>query len=618
MSPVRAAGPGVIVAAHDGVPENTPLASEHAIPITLETVAGNYVIESLGSGRYALYAHLQPGSIRVRVGQRVSAGAALGLLGNSGNSGAPHLHFHLMDDGATPLGGEGLPFVFRAYVEEGHLGALDDLFRPAPWKPVAVSARRNELPTENLVVRFPVLRPPQAVISHVTVIDVERGRRLRDQTVVISGNRIEAVGATARVLIPAGARVLDGRGRYLIPGLWDMHAHYWNDSLTALTATPLLLANGVTGIRDMAGSLQRLIAWRDSVRAGRLVGPRAVVAGPVIDGPPPATEGDVLARTPLEGRRAVDSLADAGVDFIKEYEMLRRDVFLAIVEEADRRHLPVAGHVPLAVDAAEASDAGLASFEHLRNLEFACSAKADSLREARVAMLDAGLSQPGRPLRGRILSSQRGAALDTEDPERCAGLLARLARNHTWQVPTLFLDEVPLTLADTARMRRIRASEVYVSKEVATWWNDQAAGFAKATNQAREGASRYARWQRAFIPRLRAASVGLLAGTDFPNLMTAAGVSLHEELRALRDAGLSNLEALQTATINPARFLHATDSLGSVAVGKIADLVLLDADPLDDIRNTTRIRAVVVNGLLFRRGDLDSLLVQVRRLVDAP
>jgi murein DD-endopeptidase len=154
---VHAAAPGVIVAAHDGEPDNTPLASERTVPITLETVAGNYIIEDLGSGRFALYAHLRPGSLKARVGMRINAGEVLGSLGNSGNSGAPHLHFHLMDNGASPLGGEGLPFVFQEYITEGTVRDLDDLFRPTAWMPELVSARHRELPTENMVVRFPVL-----------------------------------------------------------------------------------------------------------------------------------------------------------------------------------------------------------------------------------------------------------------------------------------------------------------------------------------------------------------------------------------------------------------------------------------------------------------------------
>jgi imidazolonepropionase-like amidohydrolase len=450
-------------------------------------------------------------------------------------------------------------------------------------------------------------------IRHVTIIDVAQGRPLPDHTVVVSGRRIAQVGPSNRVRVPAGARVIDGRGRYLIPGLWDMHTHVWNDSATFATAPSLLVAHGVTGVRDMAGRLPDVLAWRTATREGRLLGPRAVVSGPLIDGRPPATEGDITVATPDEGRRAVDSLAAAGVDFIKAYEMLRRDTYVAIVDQARRRGVPVAGHLPLAVDAFEASGLGVASFEHLRNLELACSARADSLRAARTAMLDSSLDKPGRALRGQILSAQRTVALDTGDRARCDSLLRTLARNGTWQVPTLFLDLVPLALADSGAMRRVRAAEPYVSKAMADWWREQQDRFLAAPMSAREPAQRHARWLRDFVPRLRDAGVGLLAGTDMPNLLTAPGFSLHEELRALRDAGLTNLEALQAATIAPARFLGATDSLGTVAEEKVADLVLLDADPLEDIANTTRIHAVIVAGRLLDRKALDGLLAEVRR-----
>ena len=452
---------------------------------------------------------------------------------------------------------------------------------------------------------------------NVTVIDVAGGRRLPGRVVLVEGRRIVAVGdaATAR-RARAGTRWIDGRGRFLVPGFWDMHAHVCNDSITSLTARPLLLAHGVTGVRDMAGALASVLAWRDAARRGTRVSPRAFVAGPVIDGAPPATTGDITIRTPEEARRAVDSLAHAGVDFIKMYEMLRPDAFRALVDEAKRHGLKVAGHLPLAVDAQEASAAGVASFEHLRNLELACARSADSLREARTAWLDTSLTADGRALRGRILNAQRPVALEHEDPARRHALLEALAKNHTWQVPTLFLDEAPLVLADTVALRRVRvAAAPYVSAEVRQWWDDTARGYAAAPPESRERAARVARWQRAFVRDLRDAGVGILAGSDMPNLLTAPGFSLHEELRALRDAGLTNLEALRSATLDPARFFGATDSLGTVEVGKRADLVLLDADPLEDMRNTARIRSVVADGRLLRREDLDALLAEVRRIV---
>jgi imidazolonepropionase-like amidohydrolase len=455
--------------------------------------------------------------------------------------------------------------------------------------------------------------PGTFAIRQVTVIDVENGQRLGDRTVVVAEGRIRAVGPSGRVRLPAGARVVEGRGRYLIPGLWDMHTHVCNDSDTYRTAPSLLIAHGVTGVRDMAGPLRDVLLWREETRAGRLLGPRAVVSGPLIDGAPPATDGDITVRSVEEGRRAVDSLANAGVDFIKAYEMLRPDTYAAIVDQAHRRHLPVAGHLPLAVDAFEASALGVVSFEHLRNLELACSRHADSLRAARIATLDSSLALPGRSVRSQVLNAQRPIAMDSEDPARRDSLFRALAKNGTWQVPTLFLDEVALTLADSVAMQRVLAAEPYVSKEVADWWRQQRAGFLAAPAESRERAQRHARWLRDYVPRLRDAGVGILAGTDMPNLLTAAGFSLHEELRTLRDAGLSNLEALRSATIAPARFLGALDSLGTVERGKVADLVLLDADPLADIGNTSRIRAVVVRGRLLERADLDRLLAGARR-----
>ena len=451
------------------------------------------------------------------------------------------------------------------------------------------------------------------VIASVTVIDVRAGRRLSDQSVVVAGGHIREVGPARHVRPPAGARRVEGRGRYLIPGLWDMHTHVCGDSTTLRTAPLLLIAHGVTGVRDMGGPLDQVLAWRESMRMGRTIGPRAVVSGPHLDGRPPVPEGSIVVGTPEEARRAVDSLADAGVDFIKAYEMLRQDAFLAVVETARRRGLAVAAHLPLAVDAFEASSAGVASLEHLRNLELACSARADSLRVARIARLDSSTTQAGGSVRGRIYSEQRPIALDTEDAARCDSVLRTLARHRTWQVPTLFQAEAPLLLTDTTAMRRILAAEPYVPREVASGWRSQHAAVLASPSDSRAPHERRARWLCALIPRLRDAGVPLLAGTDMPGNLAAPGFSLHEELRALRDAGLSNLEALRSATLGPARFLGA-DSLGSVEPGKVADLVLLDADPLANIANASRIRAVVIGGRMLDRSALDGLLEEAKRL----
>jgi cytosine/adenosine deaminase-related metal-dependent hydrolase len=211
----------------------------------------------------------------------------------------------------------------------------------------------------------PVYAQPRSAtaITGVTVIDVERGARVSDQTVVVTGARITAVGPRARVTVPVGATVIDGRRRFLMPGLWDMHTH----SLDRWRWTfPLHVAHGVTGIRDLATSvpLAELLGLRADVEARRVLGPRFVAAGPLIDGPG-STHRYLVVRTAAEARAAVDSLADAGADFIKVYERLPLEAFGAVIESARRRGLPVVGHVPEAVaDPSGALTGAMRSIEH--------------------------------------------------------------------------------------------------------------------------------------------------------------------------------------------------------------------------------------------------------------
>ncbi|MDB4893024.1 MAG: hypothetical protein JWL61_4879, partial [Gemmatimonadetes bacterium] len=533
---VLAIADGRVVQLQDGIPENDPTSDTKAIPITLTTVGGNYLILDLGDGRFAFYAHLQRGSFTVRAGARVRRGQVLARLGNSGQSDAPHLHLHVMN-APSPLAAEGLPLVFDAFDVEGHIPSLSVLTDGTGWRATQPRvSRRGEMPVENAVVAFPsrssglpsTRDAASFAIVHVTIVDVRDGTEAHDQTVIVRGSRISTIGNSAVVHPPRGADVVDGNGKFLIPGLWDMHTHVWNDSTNSSYSIPLLVAAGVTGFRDMGGRLEYVIPGRDALRSGTTLGPRAVVAGPIIDGAPAATEGDITVTSTAAARRAVDSLAQAGVDFIKVYEMLRRDQLLAIADQARAHHLPFAGHLPLVVEAGEASDLGMTSFEHLRNLELACSSKADSLLASRAKTLDSSVSLPGRAVRARIHSAQRPTAITTEDRERCDALIAKLARNGTWQTPTLFLDEIALVVSDSATLRRVRASEPYIPTELSSWWHDQLRSIAAAPEISMEPARRYARWLRALIPRLRHAGVGILAGSDMPNLLTAPGFSLHE------------------------------------------------------------------------------------------
>jgi len=412
-------------------------------------------------------------------------------------------------------------------------------------------------------------REPSIAITHVTVVDVAAGRPLPDQSVVVRGDRIMVVGNTARVAVPGNATLLDGRGKFLIPGLWDMHVHALFDAEVARTFLPAFVGYGVTGVRDMGGKLDVLRAARFAVLAGTLAGPRIVAAGAILDGPQPVDPSvSIAVATPAEARAAVDSLAKRGVDFIKVYTLLPRAGYFAVLREAAQLHLPVAGHVPTGVTAREAADSGQRSIEHLRDeVEPLCKAAAD------------------------------GA---------CGRLLDSLRAHHVWLVPTLVVLRAKAILDEPSLVRdpRLRAVPDLVRS---AWGGIRAGQSGRPPAYWREKRARF-RGELALTDAAWEDSVPLLAGSDAGALYTYPGSSLHDELVQLVRAGLTPAAALRAATLGPAEFLGATDSMGTVAAGKVADLVLLDADPLADIRNTRSIRAVVLRGRLFGRAALDSLL----------
>lgn len=476
---------------------------------------------------------------------------------------------------------------------------------------------------KNLVVLALVLvlsavpaKTDDVAFRHVTVVDVVEGRLIRDQVVRISGRRIVEVVPATGARIPKRTRVVDAKGKFLIPGLWDMHTHLLGGIPPGCPEVtfPLSVAHGVTGIREVGSFLDLLFAWREEVESGRMVGPHIIGTGPLIDGVPPVYPGiATLARTPENARQTVDIMSRRGVDFVKAYEMLRRDTFFALVQQAKKDGLPVVAHVPLAVLASEASDAGVKSFEHLRNIEFACSREADTLLAERIALLEAGVGRAGGELRSEIHSAQRTRALDTYDAERCTSLLREFATNGTWQTPTLFLNIRELRRPDLREdmreaLRWVPAPnradwEAWMIKRVSGMKPEEAAAF-----------RRFADWQIQLVRRMNEEHVRLLAGTDVATDWTVPGFSLHDELSAFVEAGLTPLESLRTATLNPARYFEKTNEFGSVAKGMAADLVLINGDPLSDIRNVRRISGVVANGRYLDRAALDAMLATAERL----
>jgi imidazolonepropionase-like amidohydrolase len=439
--------------------------------------------------------------------------------------------------------------------------------------------------------------PPPLAITHVTVIDATGAPARADMTVVVTGDRITALGKTGTVPLPDGARVEDATGKFLIPGLWDMHTHVLGKEMLAL-----FVANGVTGVREMANYPLIVFALRDQVAAGTLLGPRMVAAGLIVDGPNPAWPFSIAVANEKEGREAVQTLKKRGSDFIKVYSLLPRDAYFAVADEAKKQGLPFAGHVPLVVSVAEASDAGQKSVEHLSGVLLACSKQQDDLRKE---FLEARSKQ--EEVAARVLGIRAQVkSLDSYDEKLAAALFARFVRNGTWHCPTLtvlrafaHLDDKSFT--DDARLR-------YVSPLVKGYlYRKEPGGTAEEFAVRRQLYRKYLE----LVGGLHRAKVDLLAGTDSPNPYCFPGFSLHDELELLVSAGLTPMEALQCATRNPARYLGRQKDLGTIEEGKLADLVLLEADPLADVKNTRKIAAVVVNGKWLAKDALRKMLAEV-------
>ena len=423
--------------------------------------------------------------------------------------------------------------------------------------------------------------------THVTVIDVTGGPARRDTTVLIAGDRITAIGDSASISVPADANVFDATGKFLIPGLWDMHVHWYaRDTFTLFTA------NGVTGVRQMFGNSD-LLRRRDQIAKGSLLGPRMVVASPIIDGPEPVWPNSIAVSNEEEGRKAVRRVKQWGADFVKVYALLPRDAYFGIADEAKQQGITFVGHAPYSVSPGEASDAGQKSIEHLTGILVECSDKETELRDKLVKA-----DSPGA--RGRI----QATALETYDEKKAADLFARFVRNQTWQCPTLTLLRSSAYLGDENFRRDGRLR--YIPRLVQQRWSLRIANRNEGDNAAKQVFQK----QLAIIGAMRKAGVPILAGTDTGNPFCFPGFSLHEELALLVIAGLTPVEALRTATLNPARFFGLDKTLGTIEQGKIADLVLLNANPLEDIRNTQRINAVISNGRLFDRKALDKMLAE--------
>jgi len=450
------------------------------------------------------------------------------------------------------------------------------------------------------------------VFKNVTVIDAVNGLR-SDQNVIIRGNRIVESGPINEVSEPSGSTIIDCRGKYLIPGLWDAHVHLTNSKDLVPAMFPLLIVNGITYVRDTAAELDQIQPLlTEAEEASRLNGmaPRIFMTGPHIDGLQLIWSSSVSAVSVEQARFIVDCLIRSGVDQIKVYDLLEPEICLEVLSHAKSKGYKVSAHVPLAMDVIEASNAGLSSMEHMINLEMSCSSDWDSLLKARQQIIAQGDGKSGRELREDIYKAQRLYAFKTQDNKRRETVLKALADNNTWQVPTLAItsqDEHRIYARDDYKM-----TFRYLPEPVRTEWRKSAT--LRADQAPSEVGMAHAYWAYDMIPRLVEAGIGIMAGTDMPLALLTPGFSLHEELALLVRAGLTPLQAIESATLRPAQFFGLENQQGSIANGMMADLLILNANPLDDITNTQKIEAVMRDGHLHTRDELDDILTQLENI----
>lgn len=413
---------------------------------------------------------------------------------------------------------------------------------------LAVPVRASDCPT-----------PQGIVLSNVNVVDVERGVVRADRALVLDHGRIAAELSSRKLAddVAPGALRVDGAGAFVIPGLWDMHVHaLWHRDVPA-PFFRLFLGAGVTAVRDMGGDLEVAQATRSRIAACPTAAPHVWFPGPFLDGPQPVDPSLSLAlSTPAEGRAAVQMLRGKGVDFIKVYSLVPPDVFDAVIEEAARQGLAVAGHLPGVIRPTTSSALRMASIEHL--------------------------------------AIEVGGLCSKDDLGACAPVFRGLVRARVAQTPTLLVRETSTRFANPGFVEP-PSVEGFPDAVKTYWRSDAKSTAARATDDwraARIQSMAHARWMTRELARMHAT---ILAGTDAGVPYVVPGESLHDELGLLVDAGLSPAEALRAATINAARFMKRND-IGVIKKGAVADLVLLSRNPLDDIRNTRSVVAVYRGG----------------------
>lgn len=470
-------------------------------------------------------------------------------------------------------------------------------------------------------------QPVSLAIVNVTVIDPETRRLLPNHNVYVDGDRILAVIPARRRAPYVPARTVDATGKYLIPGLMDMHVHLFLPEPTAPSLN-LLIANGVTGIREMSGDCWEAAGARKGcisdyrrlqgrIKAGEVAGPEILsLASTMVMGPtrlklPEKAPSFITPRTAGEARTLVRHLHGRGVDLVKTHDSIPPAAFAALMAEARLLGIEVSGHVPFDAGTLGAVRQGFRSIEHARDPLYDCSRYASGFRRQESAVAE---EKPGAERPTNLVRLTR--TVTEFDPSLCRSMLSEFARSGAFYVPTHVTREMEALAGDPSY--RNAEPRKYVLPERNKRWESDLAETAGLPAEERAALEAFFRHGLTITGLAHRAGVPIMAGTDANDTMIVPGFSLHRELRLLTRAGLSPMDALRAATAIPAAYLRRTDRYGGISAGKEADLVLLGANPLADIRNSTAIELVVSDGRVLDRSALDALLAEVEQAARPP
>lgn len=442
------------------------------------------------------------------------------------------------------------------------------------------------------------------IIYDINVIDIINGIVLPNKTIFIKGDSIAKITDTYPIETDIDSlKLVNGTSKYIIPGLWDMHVHSWQGKYLKDIEIPRYIAFGITGVRELSGS-SSMLALRDSINNGLISGPKMYVSQ-FVNGFSTWTNlpSDLILNNQDSINHVVDSIYSLGFDFIKTYDNLDEKVYKAIHQRAIELDFEVSGHIPLSVKTEDAIQLGHKTIEHNMGIELGSSVIEDSLRKAYSEMVQKLSAKSKMEEEVGIFIRSEVDVLSSINIERREKLFKSLADKNTWVVPTFiyqYIVSYPYqnSLANSPNLKYVFKSQTKFEEEKKLWNPD---GELEATIN----------YRLSYLKEMYNAGVGILAGSD-----TNFGFSLHDELFLFVENGLSPLEAVQTATINPAKYLNKTDKLGTVEEGKIADLIILNKNPLIDIHNISDINSVVLNGELFDREKLNEMLSDVKEIVD--